>query len=40
MNNEEYKEKIPSKTDRIFPLVDVNGLEPLTLRTSSECSTN
>ena len=23
-----------------FFLVDVNGLEPLTLRTSSECSTN
>lgn len=24
----------------LFLLVDVNGLEPLTLRTSSECSTS
>lgn len=31
-------EKAPS-CDEAF-LVDVNGLEPLTTRTSSECSTN
>ena len=28
------------KDFKAFKLVDVNGLEPLTLRTSSECSTS
>lgn len=30
----------PAQGSDLFVLVDVNGLEPLTLRTSSECSTS
>ena len=34
------QKKQPTLTGELLFLVDVNGLEPLTLRTSSECSTS
>ena len=37
---EENEERKIPKASGFGDLVDVNGLEPLTLRTSSECSTS
>ena len=37
-NKNKKSELIPSSD--FFNVVDINGLEPLTLRTSSECSTS